>query len=179
MGGSRCSKTRTHVNLFNTMLLGGLWHGASWMYIIWGGWNGLLLIIHKSLRRIFPRVSEKRRNAWWRVTANVFLTFNLMAFGFMFFRARSMAHVHDMVDQMLHNFHFAVAPQFFSGYLMIVLAMAAGYLMHFAPKNWSTSLENRYGRLPLLLQSIIFAILLLVIIQVRQSDIVPFIYLQY
>lgn len=179
MGGSRCSKPRTHVNLFNTMLLGGLWHGASWMYIIWGAWNGLLLIVHKTLRSIFPRVSEKKRNAWWRVTANVFLTFNLMAFGFMFFRARSMTHVHDMVVQMIHNFHFAVAPQFLSGYLMIVLAMAAGYLMHFAPKSWSKSLEHSYGRLPLLLQSVVLAILLLVIIQVRQSDIVPFIYLQY
>ena len=179
MGGSRCSKPRTHVNLFNTMLLGGLWHGASWMYIIWGAWNGLLLIVHKTLRSIFPHVSEKKRNAWWRVTANVFLTFNLMAFGFMFFRARSMTHVHDMIGQMIHNFHFAVAPQFLSGYLMIVLAMAAGYLMHFAPKSWSKSLEHSYGRLPLLLQSVVLAILLLVIIQVRQSDIVPFIYLQY
>ena len=179
MGGSRCSRRRNHANLFNTMLIGGLWHGASWMYVIWGAWNGVLLVVHKALKRALPGVSDKARKRWWRVAANVFLTFNLMAFGFMFFRARSMSHVSDMVGQMVHNFHFSVAPQFLSGYLMIVLVMVAGYLMHFAPKSWSNSLQQRYVMLSPLMQAVVLAIVLIVIIQVRQSDLVPFIYLQY
>ncbi len=47
MGGSRTSKLKSHRNLVTTMVLGGLWHGASWMYVIWGAWNGVLLVLHK------------------------------------------------------------------------------------------------------------------------------------
>ena len=179
MGGNRCSKTRNHANLFNTMLIGGLWHGASWMYIIWGAWNGLLLVAHKTARRIFPRVSESNRGKWWRVAANVFLTFNLMALGMMFFRSRSIENVRDMLSQIFTNFHPEIASQFIEGYLLIVVIMAAGYIMHFMPSRWTERLKQGYTALPLLLQAIILAIVILVIIQVRQSDIVPFIYLQY
>ncbi len=179
MGGNRCSKTRNHANLFNTMLIGGLWHGASWMYIIWGAWNGFLLVAHKTARRVLPRVKEENRGKWWRVAANVFLTFNLMAFGMMFFRSRSMENVRDMLTQIFTNFHPEIAPQFVEGYLLIVIIMAAAYILHFMPDRWSNALQRGYIALPLLLQAIILAIVLLVIIQVRQSDIVPFIYLQY
>lgn len=50
LGGNRKGKIRTQVNLILTMLLGGLWHGASWTYIVWGGIHGLALVIHKKFR---------------------------------------------------------------------------------------------------------------------------------
>ena len=65
MGGNRCSKARAHMNVFNTMLIGGLWHGASWMYVIWGAWNGGLLVAHKMIRSVTPRVKEETRRKWW------------------------------------------------------------------------------------------------------------------
>lgn len=186
MGGSRCSKARGYLNQFNTMLLGGLWHGASWMYIIWGAWNGLLLVLHKGLRtllsRIFPTSgvnSKPQPIAWWRRAGNIFLTFNLMAFGFMFFRARSLEHVADMTRQIATNFHITVWPQLVDGYLAVLLVMLAGYLMHFAPRRWSEDLRTAFIRLAPLWQALILALILLVIIQVRSSKIVPFIYLQY
>ncbi len=179
MGGSRCTKKRTYLNLFNTMLIGGLWHGASWMYIIWGAWNGGLLVAHKALRGITPRVKEENRRKWWRVAANMFLTFNLMAFGMMFFRARSLEQVSEMLTQITSNFHADVAPQFVEGYLLIVIIVAAAYVIHFLPGRFGEALKRRYTALPLVVQAVILAIVLLVVIQVRQSDIVPFIYLQY
>lgn len=50
LGGSRCGPVRVNVNLMVTMLLGGLWHGAAWTYLIWGGLHGLLLILHRQFR---------------------------------------------------------------------------------------------------------------------------------
>ena len=179
MGGSRCSVKRSYANQFNTMLLGGLWHGASWMYIIWGAWNGILLVVHKALRKAFPAPPGVRRDQWWRRVANIFLTFNLVAVGFMFFRARSMEHVGQMVGQIFTNFHVSVAPQLIEGYLAVMLLMLAGYLMHFAPRRWSDTLRDHYIALRPIWQAVILAIVLLVIIQVRSSRIVPFIYLQY
>lgn len=90
-----------------------------------------------------------------------------------------MENVRDMLTQIFTNFHPEIATQFVEGYLLIVIIMAAAYILHFMPDRWSNALQRGYIALPLLLQAIILAIVLLVIIQVRQSDIVPFIYLQY
>ena len=179
MGGNRCSRFRVGFNNAATMVIGGLWHGASWMYVIWGAIHGGMLVIHKELKRLFPRLPEHKKGTPWRMAANMFLTFNLVAFAFMFFRARSLDVVGDMVDQVVHNFHASVLPQFVEGYFLIVLAMLLGYFMHLSPKRWSDGAKGVYGRMPLIVQAFILAIVIILIIQVRQSDIVPFIYLQY
>lgn len=181
LGGNRKGKTRQNINLVTTMVVGGLWHGASWMYMIWGFWHGILLVLHKFLKKVFHLKKEEseKKTSRWRVAANIFITFNLVALGFMFFRAESMEKVGDMVRQIFTNFHISVAPQFIEGYLMIFLAILFGYAMHFAPSRWNNRLQSTFHNSGPWLQAIILAIILLVIIQVRQSDIVPFIYLQY
>lgn len=179
MGGNRVSRGRRHLNLFTTMVVGGLWHGASWMYVIWGALHGFFLIIHKEIQRFFPALARRREEHWWRVALNIFITFNLVAFTFMIFRAESMNHLGDMLHQMIYDFHIEVAPQFIYGYAAIVLVIVLGYAMHFAPTRWFVSARARYEALPLVAQAVVLAVVIFLIIQMRQTDIVPFIYLQY
>lgn len=179
LGGNRCHPVVHHANLFTTMLIGGLWHGASWMYLIWGGFQGLFLSGHKLLRQVTPRVKPENRGKWWRRFFNIFITFNLIAVSFVFFRARSFETVKQMWTQVTTNFHLSVAPQFIEGYLLIILVIFGGYLMHFAPESWTRKLKHSFSVAPLLLQTVILALVILIIIQTRQSDIQPFIYLQY
>ena len=54
LGGNRKGKLRKHANLMTTMVIGGLWHGASWLYLVWGAYQGLLLSLHKTFTKIFP-----------------------------------------------------------------------------------------------------------------------------
>ncbi len=54
LGGNRGGPLRQTGNLMLTMLLCGLWHGAAWNFVIWGGWHGLLIVVHKQYRRLFP-----------------------------------------------------------------------------------------------------------------------------
>jgi len=176
LGGNRCGKLRRHTNLMTTMLVGGLWHGASWMYVIWGGLQGLFLVGHKELKNHNLLKRDKNR---WRTVANIFLTFNLIAFSFVFFRASSIDVVKDMGTQLFTNFHLSVAPQFISGYLMIVLIMIGAYIMHFLPEKWTYWSKKQFSGLHPAAQTVILAIVIFIIIQVRQTDIVPFIYLQY
>lgn len=78
LGGNRIGPVRTYMNLFATFLLGGLWHGASWMFIIWGALHGLALVIHRFWRQLgfaMPSVL-----AW-------VVTFNFVNFSWIFFRA--------------------------------------------------------------------------------------------
>ncbi len=178
MGGSRTSKLKSHRNLVTTMVLGGLWHGASWMYVIWGAWNGVLLVLHKIYKRLFGIGKDDRPGAVRRFF-NILVTFNLMAFGFMFFRSESMEKVGDMITQIFTNFHIDVWRQFVDGYFMIVVTIVIGFVLHFTPRSMTLKVQDRFTALGGVAQAVVLALVILFIIQVRQSDLVPFIYLQY
>ncbi len=79
LGGSRDGAWRTYRNLLITMLLGGLWHGASWNFVIWGGYHGLLLA--------FERATGLNKTYGWLMIPRVILTFVLVQIGWVFFRA--------------------------------------------------------------------------------------------
>jgi D-alanyl-lipoteichoic acid acyltransferase DltB (MBOAT superfamily) len=88
LGGSREGTGRTYRNLFLTMLLGGLWHGANWTFIVWGGLHGVYLAVHKLL--LGGRKAAEERVSRWRVPENLLkgaVTFHLVALAWIFFRA--------------------------------------------------------------------------------------------
>jgi len=83
LGGNRRGRWMTYRNLMLTMLLGGLWHGASWNFVIWGGYHGLLL----SIERVF-RGDRRLREDWnWLYPLKALGTFILVMIGWVFFRA--------------------------------------------------------------------------------------------
>ncbi len=178
LGGNRKGRLRAYLNQFVTMVIGGLWHGASWMYIIWGAYHGLLLVVHKAVRNIW-RVPARIRSSVWIRSVNMIVTFALVVAGFALFRAPSLDAVAAMAWQITGDFHISVAPQFVEGYSLIVLAMAIGYIAHITPHSWTVGTRNIYAALPTVLQAVILAAVIFLVIQTRQSDIVPFIYLQY
>ena len=93
LGGNRKGRLRTEVNLILTMLLGGLWHGASWNFVIWGGYHGVLL----SLERMIHGRAE--RTGYIRIPLAV-LTFLLVSVGWVFFRAKTLATALVVIGQM-------------------------------------------------------------------------------
>ncbi len=178
LGGNRKGKFRAYLNQFLTMVIGGLWHGASWMYIIWGAYHGLLLIIHKSLRQVWRLPDSAKGRVDVRI-ANTVITFMLVVIGFTFFRAPSLDTVWTMGAQIFNDFHLSVAPQFVEGYMLIVLAIALGFIAHLTPKSWTTGTAEAYVALPAIMQATFLALIIFLVIQTRQSELVPFIYLQY
>ncbi len=89
LGGNRHGPIRTHLNLMLTMLLGGLWHGASWAFLVWGGLHGTFLIAHRlwSATRLAARLNGLTGlgRAVWHAAA-VVLTFHCVCFAWCFFR---------------------------------------------------------------------------------------------
>jgi alginate O-acetyltransferase complex protein AlgI len=85
LGGNRLGRGRRYVNLLITMLLGGLWHGANWTFVVWGGLHGAYLAVNHGLRRI----SKRRINTWWSLLISRITTFLLVSFAWIFFRAES------------------------------------------------------------------------------------------
>lgn len=92
LGGNRRGRTLTIVNLMITMLLGGLWHGASWNFVVWGGLHGLYLVVHRVRRA--GNVSADLPG--WRDLPAIGLTFGVVSMTWIFFRAADFATAADV-----------------------------------------------------------------------------------
>lgn len=88
LGGNRIGEPSTYANLFATFLIGGLWHGASWMFVIWGSLHGTAVVVHRAWTK--SGRSIPRPLAWC-------LTFTFVSFAWIFFRASDMAAAHRLI----------------------------------------------------------------------------------
>ena len=101
LGGNRGSRAQTLRNLAATMLLGGLWHGAAWNFVFWGGYHGLLLVLYRWLDPN-PIDADPWRSGVprWRVIAMMALMFVFVVFGWLMFRADSAGQILYFVQNM-------------------------------------------------------------------------------
>lgn len=176
LGGNRRGRIMTDVNLMLTMLLGGLWHGASWQFLIWGGINGLGLVVYKLWRKVSPYENSKH----WAVKLwKIFLTFQFITFTRIWFRADSMEHVHEFFYQMTHSFNGSIIPEVLWSYKWVFLVMALGYFTHWVSDKWKMWLLNSYIGTPLWAKVAIAVGVVFVIYQSWSSDLQPFIYFQF
>ena len=100
LGGNRKGSFRTKLNLMATMLLGGLWHGANWTFLAWGGIHGIFLVVDRSLRPAGKTIPFWRRTAGFRVMAGI-VTFICVSVAWVFFRASSVAEAAGIVGNLV------------------------------------------------------------------------------
>ena len=104
LGGNRGGVWKTYRNLMLTMLLGGLWHGASWNFMVWGGYHGALLSIERMFRTL--RGDRAETSEWtWSYPARALLTFALALIGWVFFRAANLTESLHVIGQMFTSPH--------------------------------------------------------------------------
>lgn len=101
LGGNRKGKIRTYINLFLTMLIGGLWHGANWTFIIWGAINGLALCIHKIYSSIRKKYFDFIKNNYIYKFICVFLTFIFITITWVFFRSDSINTAFNLLSRLI------------------------------------------------------------------------------
>ena len=176
LGGNRKGKIRTYLNLMITMLLGGLWHGASIKYIIWGGLHGIGLVINKIWDSIFKRPLRKR---WIGRLIGVFITFQFVSFCWIFFRAPDLESVKIMLKQIFENFSPGSYMTVLPAYGGTLLLMSVGYIIHFLPEKTKESYRGLFIEIPLIAQlAVIFAVAIL-LFQMRTTEVMPFIYFRF
>lgn len=173
LGGSRGSAARTCVNLMITMLLGGLWHGAAWTFVIWGALHGFYLVVHRLWSSIpWPLLVRMRRTAAWQWTARLLL-FHAVCLGWVFFRSPSFAIAFAMLRQL------AVPGVCTLLSVSVGLALLAGLAGQFQPLRWRRALEFELGRWPALARGAAFAVAIFVIEVLGPSGVAPFIYFRF
>jgi len=119
LGGNRHGSVATYRNLMLTMLLGGLWHGASWNFVIWGGYHGGLLAGERLIGRF------RKQPTRWTVASWIF-TFGLVLVGWVFFRAEDLTQSLQVLGQMFGNWHGrTLLMPWHTGLAVLSLAVAA------------------------------------------------------
>ena len=98
LGGNRVGPSRTYVNLMLTMLIGGLWHGASWTFVVWGGLHGAYLVGERVVRRVLPEGAWRERGSAQLLGAAI--TFVLVCVAWVFFRATSFGQAFAVIEGM-------------------------------------------------------------------------------
>ena len=180
LGGNRVGKFRQYINLMITMLLGGLWHGASFNFIVWGGMHGLALAFDKMRMSLFPdNPKSKIRNSQLAKLVGVIITFHFVCFCWIFFKASSFHDAGIIITQLFSNFDAPAFVPLLSAYGTVFSVMLLGYVIHFIPKSYQYFSERILVKVSLAGRIAILLVFIWIIIQVKQADQVMPIYLQF
>jgi D-alanyl-lipoteichoic acid acyltransferase DltB (MBOAT superfamily) len=175
LGGNRKGKIRTYFNLFMTMLLGGLWHGASWKFVLWGAMHGTVLAVEKAFN--IPALSRKHTSL--TIPAGL-LTFHFVAFCWIFFRASDFSNAMNVITNIsLLEWNLAQFWEVLKGYQNISMLLLLGFLWHFVPQRIQEVQLRLFHRIPMLGKAVIFAAVIWLISATATSGVQPFIYFQF
>lgn len=166
------------MNLLITMIVGGLWHGASQNFVIWGTWNGVGLVLYKYWKKISPyEASNGRLATFWKI----FITFNFITFTRIWFRleedSKPMAFLHHVVEKF--NFTWDNFTAFAGSFYHVLWILVLGFVLHFLSSNMKERILRTYSTLPSLVQALLVSVIILVIYQFVSDISKPFVYLQY
>ncbi|MDM1046104.1 MBOAT family protein [Myroides sp. 1354] len=169
----------TNFNLLTTMLLGGLWHGASLRFIVWGALHGIALAVHKLVMELFPRKKDKPASFIWRVIS-IILTFHFVAFCWIFFRANSFETALNIIYNIADlQFDWEAWQTIIMGYKNVFLLIAIGFVWHFIPKRWMAIPQQWFNVAPIFVKSVILGFVFWVVYATATAGPQPFIYFQF
>jgi alginate O-acetyltransferase complex protein AlgI len=182
----------TNINLMMTMLLGGLWHGASWNFVLWGALNGLGLIFYKAWRRISP---WEVKNRWWKHAIGMILTFHFISATRIWFRSGSqvkwndLSQPHDlwaewftantMLMQIINRFWASPFIEIILGNRNVVMIMLVGMAVHLLPEQLKARYRKGFAEAPMVLMFGMTLGAIGVAYLGMTSGLQPFIYFQF
>ncbi|MFV0258611.1 MAG: MBOAT family O-acyltransferase [Acidimicrobiales bacterium] len=170
IGGSRGSAARTARNLMVTMVLGGLWHGASWTFVGWGALHGSALVVERTAARYWRPVGAPAplvTAARWLVTMNVICA------AWVFFRAESFSRAFEIFGRLASAPIDPVVPG------LVVVAITGAVMAQFVPVSTGQRLRAGFVRISPLAQVGVLAAALTVIDAFGPAGVAPFIYFQF
>ncbi len=173
LGGNRKGSAVTYRNLLLTMLIGGLWHGAAWTFVVWGGLHGAALAAERWRRE--RRGAAARPPSGWPLWRARILTFHFVCFAWIFFRSDSFGAAWDMIEGLFTGWG-EPSPLVTSG---VLLAIAVGIGSQYLPARIPRILMARFSRLPVFGQAAVLALALMLTSVLGPEGVAPFIYFQF
>jgi D-alanyl-lipoteichoic acid acyltransferase DltB (MBOAT superfamily) len=169
LGGSRDGTWFTYRNILITILLGGLWHGASWNFVIWGGLHGAALVVERLLGMAGGHHGRVAKMLWW------FVTLHFVCLTWVFFRAADFDTAIAYLTTLVSGdavFGTTVTP-------LVATMLVMGALTQIIPDRWSNALEVAYDRASLAVKVAVPLAVIFLIAIAAPSGVPPFIYFQF
>ncbi|MCT4622889.1 MAG: MBOAT family protein, partial [Schleiferiaceae bacterium] len=166
----------TNVNLMLTMLWGGLWHGASWNFVVWGGLNGLGLVVYKLWKKVSPWAD---RSKWYNRAIGIFITLCFITFTRTWFRSNSWEGAKTMLYQIVNNFKPEIIPDVIVAFNKVFIVMLLGFLIHWIPSTIKEKYRKAFSTAPVALQILVALGSIFFVYQIVSSDLQPFIYFDF
>mgnify|MGYP002769621797 FL=1 len=173
LGGNRKGTLRMYANNFITMLVAGLWHGASWMFVIWGALHGFGLCVHKFFSR---QLRITIPSTLWGNTLSWLITYVYVCFAWSFFRSQSLTQLGTMYEKIVADFSWAYLSPFVYARPLWTVCLIGAMLTYLIPERTYTRLQLRFITLPWLAKFLLFIVCVQLAIEVAQEDVQPFIY---
>ncbi|WP_066629725.1 MBOAT family O-acyltransferase [Labilibacter marinus] len=174
LGGSRKGTVRRGVNLMITMLLGGLWHGAGWLFIIWGVLHGLALLIEKVLFGMFKK-------AGLRVPKFIgfLITFHFIVLTWIVFRSPDLETLQLFFIRLKTAFSLYDLKLLFDSYSNVLIVLFIGFMLHWLPSELERLIKIKLIKANIVIKMILVIAFGVIIYQFSLMDIKPFIYFRF
>jgi D-alanyl-lipoteichoic acid acyltransferase DltB (MBOAT superfamily) len=171
LGGSRAGLVITCRNLMITMVLGGLWHGASWNFVAWGAFHGAGLVVTRIWQQLRPDRGEPPIALRWLQVA---ATFHFVCLGWVLFRAPSLTHAALILQRVARGGWTTshIAPR-------VALVAVAALGLHWVPRRWGTRWRDAFVETPAFVQGIVLAAAAVALHLAAAERPEPFVYGQF
>ena len=173
LGGSQVAPLRAYFNLWITVFLVGLWHGAAWTFVIYGVLHASAMVTHRYFYRRAGR-SARAPDQWQLRALKVFGTLHFVVLSRIFFRAPDVSSalgvIHQLATGSTHVFHVTAS---------LWWLLLAGYAAHYTPRGLFEGVRERFSGLPAPAQGVVLAGVAATLMLVATQDVVPYIYFQF
>ncbi len=166
------------LNLLITMVVGGLWHGASENFVIWGTMNGIALIVYNYWKKISPYENSTALIVrFWRI----FITFQFITFTRIWFRLEDSSEPLAMINHIWNHLDLKwdIVKLVFQTYSSVFWIITLGYFLHWMPQSWKDKGQDCFTKMNLGLKSIIIVICVFLMYQAISDTFKPFVYFQF
>jgi len=166
------------LNLLITMVVGGLWHGASENFVIWGSMNGLALIFYQYWKKVSP---YEQSSAWSIRAWRIFLTFNFITFTRIWFRLDEAGEPMKMLNHIWMHFDFTweIFVKVLETYQAVFWLILTGFVLHWLPQSWKDNGTLAFAKVPFFLQALLISCSVFLMYQAISDTFKPFVYFQF
>lgn len=175
LGGNRKGKARMYFNLFLTMLVAGVWHGASWLFALWGAMHGIGLVIHKYLKPYLLRIDD----SFFVKLLSGIATFSFVTLLWPLFACMEILDVMVLYHNMFTSVDLSYLQPFAEARMQWVVLVILVFVSQMLPDTFINSLRSWFVSAPLIFKFIIFVIAVQMVVQFSAGNVAPFIYLQF
>tara|TARA_B110000114_G_scaffold96146_1_gene101335 strand:+ start:1703 stop:3364 length:1662 start_codon:yes stop_codon:yes gene_type:complete len=166
----------TNINLMLTMILGGLWHGASWNFVTWGTLNGIGLVVYKNWKKVSPWADKKK---WYNRAIGLFLTLTFITFTRAWFRSPTWNGAIELLTKITNDFGMDTVAGVVTGNWKFFSVMLLGYIIHWIPGRYKSQLQYKVAHAPVWILYVLVLLSTLVIYQILSAEVQPFIYFAF